>query len=350
MTCGIYFSLCVVLRLLFWLSPVRSFSLFHTIPIYIPRWLCVTTFVDQGWDIDRMTFGIYRFQPIVLLLPFWLSPVLSFSLFNTLLYIFRGESGYIAFYLLYCFSPFGCLPFCLSHCSTPSYIYSGVNLCNKVCRSGDRYWSDDIRGISVTTYCIAYPLLVFSQPLVLIVPHPALIPRLILCNKTFVDQACGVHWLLLIAETRFLSWSHAHTSSSLHAFDVRFLCCFANPLTASSSFSCFWRRIWSGNRLYNLWLYCRFQCEKEDLLPFGRVWKKINKCILCIIWGFCSLSLSANDHPFVAFPIHLPHGWGSFGTLPFVFFWSVKCVFANHRIEADSTLLKYSSGVVILRR
>ena len=124
--------------------------------------------------------------------------------------------------MLYCVSSFGCLPFCLSHCSTTSYIYSPLILCNNVCRSGESYWPDEMRDISVAIGRLPF---VRSHRITLSYIY-IYIPGWF-CVTTFVDQVivndlrtCGVQWILFIAVRRSFRWSHAHTSSSFDAFDV----------------------------------------------------------------------------------------------------------------------------------
>lgn len=186
--CCIASPLLVVSRSVFLIVPQP--------PIYIPRWFCVTTFVDQGRVIDLMKCGIYRLLSILLRLPFWSSPVCSFSSYHTLLYIYIYIPGWF-------------------------------------------------------------------------------------CVTTFVDQVivndlrtCGVQWLIFIAVCRSFRWSHAHTSSSSDAFDVG----------------------------VDTGIYC----TNTSIIGFSVTRRKsatFRVHILCLIWGFCSLSSSANDHPFVAFPI-----------------------------------------------
>ena len=108
-------------------------------PIYIPRWLCVTMFVDQGGDIDLMTFGIYRLLPIVLRLPFWRSPVCSFLLFRTL---------------------------------------------NNVCWSGNGKWSVYMRGALATVYSKAFLPFVVSRAYFLLISCSWRLIPLLLCKSS----------------------------------------------------------------------------------------------------------------------------------------------------------------------
>ena len=178
-TCCIASPLLVVSRSVFLIVPQP--------PIYIPRWFCVTTFVDQGRVIDLMKCGIYRLLSVVSRL----------------------------FVLI------------VSH--SPIYIY--------------------IPGwFSVTTFV----------------------------DQVIVNdlRTCGVQWLIFIAVRRSFRWSHAHTSSSFDAFDVG--------------------------------VDAGIYCTNTSVIGFSITRRKsatFRVHILCFFWGFRSLSSSANDHPFVAFPI-----------------------------------------------